>query len=72
MQVALHLQLGSYNYCQLSRELSFFLLVLFGSGSESLGGCPSAFALFTFGDLACVHGVVEYWQEYLLFVLIET
>ena len=48
--------------------LSFFLLVIFGSNSGSWEGSSSASSL----GMSLHPGVVQYCQEILLFVLIET
>ena len=56
---------------QLLEELSnsFFLLVIFQSGSGSREG--SILCIF-FGDASCIHGIVQYCQEYLLCITPET
>ena len=61
---------GSTECCQLSGELSFsFLCLSLRYGSDSWEGNTLC---ILFGDSSCVHRVVQYCQEYVLFVLAET
>lgn len=62
---------GPPDCCQLSRESSKPVFLVAVSGSGSGFGETSIFGTLFCGT-SCVQGVVQYFQEYLLFVLAET
>ena len=70
MWVELHWWLGSHWVLPaLQGVVSLFLLIFFGNGSESWEG--SIFCTFV-GDPTWIYGIVQYSQQYSLFVQAET
>lgn len=68
MWASFHWQLGSVVGLR-GISKSFFLSVIFGSGSGQQEGSVSC---NLFGDAFWTHGVVQCYQEYLLFVPVKT
>ena len=66
MEVAVHLQLRSYQLLPVLRGivLFFFLLAIFGSGS---GSWEDSILCTLFGDISFIHRVTQYHQECIRF-----